>query len=193
VRQWDGFAPAQLLKQLPKQVPKPLLNVETETTLAAPSMIAPALDLNPSQQLGTAWHGVLQRIRTADQGEAVLQAILPRFHLPPAMQATVREAVRRVLAAPALSAFFSATALRIDTELDILITHASHTELKRLDRLVELDDAYWVLDYKWQVTPSQLPAYKAQVDAYAVALADILRDKPIRTALITAEAILIDW
>ena len=139
---------------------------------------------NPSQQLGTAWHGVLQRIRYATQAAQVVPAILPRFDLPPPLAAQVQAAVDAVLHAPALQAFFSAEALRIETELDVL---SAHGELKRIDRLVELADAVWILDYKWQVTPAQQPDYQAQVQIYAEVLREVYAHKPIRMGLITAQ------
>ncbi len=142
-----------------------------------------------SQQLGTAWHGVLQRVRYADQAAQVLPAVLPRFHLPPSLQTQVQNAVERVLAAPALAAFFRRQALRLETELDII--NADGT-LKRLDRLVELPDAYWLLDYKWQVTPEQRDAYAEQVRDYVKTLRPLLAAKPWRLGLITAQGELIE-
>ena len=143
---------------------------------------------SPSQQLGTAWHGVLQRIRYASQAAHVVSAILPRFDLPPSLAVQVQAAVEAVLHAPALQAFFSSDALRIETELDVLTASG---ELKRIDRLVELADAVWILDYKWQITPAQQSDYQAQVKLYTEVLREVLSGmachKPIRMGLITAQ------
>lgn len=148
-----------------------------------------AVENSTSQQLGTAWHGVLQRVRYASQAAQVVPAILPRFDLPPPLAAQVQAAVDTVLHAPALQAFFSSDALRIETELDVLTASG---ELKRIDRLVELADAVWILDYKWQVTPAQQPDYQAQVQIYADVLRDMYVRKPIRMGLITAQGELIE-
>jgi ATP-dependent helicase/nuclease subunit A len=142
-----------------------------------------------SQQLGTAWHGVLQHVRHAEQAARVLSAVLPRYHLPPAMRTQVQDAVQRVLQAPALAAFFSPQALRIETELDIMSADGS---LQRIDRLVEWPDCYWLLDYKWQVSAEQLEDYSAQVRAYVKTLRPLLPAKPWRLGLVTAQGQLVE-
>lgn len=142
-----------------------------------------------SQQLGTAWHGVLQHVRYAEQAARVLSAVLPRYHLPATLRSQVQVAVQRVLQAPALAAFFSPQALRIETELDIMSAEGS---LQRIDRLVELPECYWLLDYKWQVSAEQIEDYSAQVRGYVNTLRPLLRAKPWRLGLITAQGELVE-
>ncbi|RCS58076.1 UvrD-helicase domain-containing protein [Parvibium lacunae] len=150
-----------------------------------------------AQQLGTAWHGVLQRIRTHHHAEAILTTILPRYALPHGLRQQVRQAVKQVISAPTLAPFFSDAALRIETELSLLNEHG---ELKRLDRLVELHDAYWILDYKWAVSAANLADYQAQLQHYRASFAAVLSrepwrnplQKPIRLGLITPEGRLIE-
>jgi ATP-dependent helicase/nuclease subunit A len=58
----------------------------------------------------------------------------------------------------------------------------------RIDRLVEFDDACWVLDYKWQLPAGALPEYRQQVRRYAQALLRAGMRKPVRLLLIAADA-----
>jgi len=57
---------------------------------------------------------------------------------------------------------------------------------------VELDAELLIIDFKWSVTDEQRPAFEAQVRRYADLLRAIRRDKPVRIALLTATAQLID-
>jgi ATP-dependent helicase/nuclease subunit A len=62
---------------------------------------------------------------------------------------------------------------------------AAGGELVRLDRLVELDDALWVLDYKTgQPDAAELARYQAQLAHYRVLVAPLANGKPVRTALV---------
>jgi ATP-dependent exoDNAse (exonuclease V) beta subunit len=115
--------------------------------------------------------------------------VLPRYHLPATLRSQVQVAVQRVLQAPVLAAFFSPQALRIETELDIMSAEGS---LQRIDRLVELPECYWLLDYKWQVSAEQIEDYSAQVRGYVNTLRPLLRAKPWRLGLITAQGELVE-
>ena len=93
----------------------------------------------------------------------------------------------RVLAAPVLQRFFApAQYRRAWNEID-LSTGAGG--LLRIDRLVELDDAFWVLDYKSSRSDSaRLDEYRAQVADYCLAVADVFPGKAVRGALIFGDA-----
>jgi len=60
----------------------------------------------------------------------------------------------------------------------------------RVDRLVELDDAVWILDYKWSCSPGQKPQYERQLARYAGAIRALYPGRQVRTALILADATL---
>ena len=65
--------------------------------------------------------------------------------------------------------------------------------LLRIDRLVELDDALWVLDYKSSSgETARLDAYREQVRGYCRVLADIFPDRTIHGALVFADAELLE-
>jgi ATP-dependent helicase/nuclease subunit A len=69
---------------------------------------------------------------------------------------------------------------------------AADGELLRVDRLVELDDALWILDFKWRVTDAERMHYEAQVRRYGEVLRAVRQDKPVRIALVTAAGELIE-
>ncbi|MFC5300521.1 UvrD-helicase domain-containing protein [Azospira restricta] len=97
----------------------------------------------------------------------------------------------RLLAAPALRRFFDpACYRRAWNEMEIA---GEDGTVGRIDRLVEDDEAFWVLDYKSSGpdTP-RLDDYRAQVAAYCRALAAIFAGKPVRGALIFADATLLE-
>ena len=63
----------------------------------------------------------------------------------------------------------------------------------RIDRLVEFDEALWVLDYKSSSSETErLDAYRAQVRTYCRALAAIFPKKQVHGALIFADASRLD-
>ncbi len=63
---------------------------------------------------------------------------------------------------------------------------AANGDVLRVDRLVEHEDALWIIDFKWRVTANERVPYEAQVRRYAQVLQTIRSDKPVRIGLITA-------
>ena len=80
-----------------------------------------------------------------------------------------------------------AVALRRSVELV-----AADGELLRVDRLVEGDDALWIIDFKWRVTDAERPQYEAQVRRYAEVMRAIDAGMPVRLGLVTAQGELIE-
>ena len=65
--------------------------------------------------------------------------------------------------------------------------------LLRIDRLVEFDDAVWVLDYKSSASDTpRLPEYRVQLAAYRAAVAGAFPQRPVRAALVFADATLLE-
>ncbi|MCK6430955.1 MAG: ATP-dependent exonuclease, partial [Burkholderiaceae bacterium] len=114
------------------------------------------------------------------------RALALRFGLTVERAEEALAAVERVRGAVRLRRFFEARGL---DEIEML---AADGTLLRADRVVELDDALWVLDYKWRVLAAERAGYEAQVRRYASVLAEIRSDKPVRAALIDAEGALIE-
>ncbi len=130
------------------------------------------------QRLGRAWHALLER------GDQALDAIAHEHELTRIQSERIAAAAARVR--DRLPQFFSAGT---EAELDLV---APDGELLRIDRLVEHDDALWIVDFKWSVTPAERAAYDAQVRRYAQVLRAIRDDKPIMTALVDADGTLIE-
>jgi ATP-dependent helicase/nuclease subunit A len=99
--------------------------------------------------------------------------------------------VERLLAAPDLQRFFDpANFVRAWNEIEI---SAADGTLRRIDRLVEFDDALWVLDYKSSGSATaRLDAYRAQVADYCRAVAAVFPARTVRGALIFADASLLE-
>jgi ATP-dependent helicase/nuclease subunit A len=144
----------------------------------------------PEMRLGTAWHAVLQSWPDGAAAPAWrAQALAQRFGLSAAQAQEALEAARRVRAAPHLQGLFTATpgagAWRAANELELIDADGATL---RIDRLVEREDACWVIDYKWQLPPETPPAYCSQLQRYAQALSRAGARKPVRLILVTANA-----
>ena len=65
--------------------------------------------------------------------------------------------------------------------------------LRRIDRLVEFDDAIWVLDYKSSGSDTlRLGEYREQVSAYCQAVAGVFPGKTVHGGLIFADGVLVE-
>jgi len=93
----------------------------------------------------------------------------------------------RLLAAGSLQRFFDpAQYRRAWNEVELT---SGEGELQRIDRLVELDSAFWVLDYKSSGSDSaRLADYQAQVAAYCRAVSGVFPGSQVRGALIFSDA-----
>jgi ATP-dependent helicase/nuclease subunit A len=93
-----------------------------------------------------------------------------------------------ILSEPDLQRFFDPKRyLRAHNELAYV---AESGELRRIDRLVEFDDAVWVLDYKTgdSVDPDDLATaarpYRSQLAEYRAAVGGLFSGKPVKSALV---------
>ena len=96
---------------------------------------------------------------------------------------------------PALQRFFDrARYQRAHSELAILDTQGN---VQRIDRLVEFDDAIWVLDYKTGAADALLDAegvkarHRVQLDIYTRAVVTLFPNKPVQTGIILNDGRLI--
>jgi ATP-dependent helicase/nuclease subunit A len=138
-----------------------------------------AADESDAMRLGRAWHALLEH-----GSGAPVDAIARAHALTQEQSDTVVAAAAQVRAVH--PGFFEA---RDVAELELI---ADDGELLRVDRLVERDDALWIIDFKWQVTDAERPAYEAQVRRYAEVLRSIRGDRPVRMGLVTAAGELIE-
>jgi ATP-dependent helicase/nuclease subunit A len=132
-----------------------------------------------TQRLGRAWHALLEQGPDADA------AAIARAHgLSPAQAELAAAAAARVR--ERLPQFFGAGAL---AEVELVDADGA---LLRVDRLVEHDDALWIVDFKWRVGAAERVGYEEQVRRYARVVEAIRSDKPVRLALLTADAEVIE-
>ncbi len=159
-----------------------------------PRIQAPAMGLRiePVQKTATAaagelFHACLER--HAPPGAARdLSALAMQLGLDAKTLDSIETRARQLVAQPHLARYFDPTQyLRARNELAILNGDGN---LQRIDRLVEFEDAVWVLDYKTGEESAGLPdeallaQHGAQLDGYAKAVAQIYPGKPVRSALL---------
>jgi ATP-dependent helicase/nuclease subunit A len=138
-------------------------------------------------RLGRAWHAVLEQTGALARLDGVDRAaIARRFDLDLDQVASVIDAARTVLAAPHLARFFAGPG---EAELELIDVAG---DLLRIDRLVEEDDACWVIDFKWRVTPAERTAYARQVERYCEIVRLIHPNRTVRGVLIAADGELIE-
>lgn len=135
---------------------------------------------NPATRFGIQVHRYLELASNGTSSNAI-QADLA---LDEAAFQAIREMAEAILGKPALQRFFKAGWAR--NELAFVDANG---QLRRIDRLVELDDAVWVLDYK---TGSHNEAYWAQLHAYRQAMVSLFPGKPILAALIYSDGSLLE-
>ncbi|HEY5800459.1 MAG TPA: UvrD-helicase domain-containing protein [Burkholderiaceae bacterium] len=139
---------------------------------------------------GVALHALLERltlyphwpVRIPD-AQAIARAIVCR----PEMAQRIRAQAKTILSQPQLERFYNPAQYRYArNELEVV---AGEVTL-RIDRLVEFDDAVWVLDYKRQYLDSERAAYHAQLAQYRALAQTLFPGKRVLTALITADGVL---
>jgi ATP-dependent helicase/nuclease subunit A len=173
-----------------------------ETTVAtAPSPIAaPAVGqrivppvANPAAASGELFHACLE-YHAPPGAPRDLPGLAARLGLE-AQLAPIEAAARALLAQPHLQRFFDpAQHLRAYNEWSLL---DGSGRLQRLDRVVEFDDAVWVIDYKTgddcrALADEELAErHRAQLAGYRDLLAELYTGKAVHAALLLADGRLI--
>lgn len=122
-------------------------------------------------------HGVRWPLPVPDP--ATIAAWLP---CPLALAKTLREQAQCLLQAPHLRQFFDASQYQAAyNELELL----NGAEVLRMDRVVVREDAVWILDYKRQLLPGELPVYRQQLLQYKSRVRLIYPDRTVRGMLIS--------
>ena len=140
-----------------------------------------------AERFGILLHAVLERRTAGDASEGWWAAL----GFSDADYRRVVPVAERILSAPALQRFFDpAQYLRAWNEVDIA---ESNGKLLRIDRLVELDSGCWVLDYKSSGSGTErIDDYRMQVSTYCQAVSAIFPQRPVRGALIFADASVVE-
>ena len=135
---------------------------------------------SPGQRYGIAFHLVMQHAASGAQMDAA--ELAQRLGLPPARIEPMCAHARQLMTDPGLARLFDPS--RYLRALDEWPIVTAGGELRRVDRMVELEDQVWVLDYKTgsraTVAGSPLEAeYRAQVQVYCAALRSVFPTKPV--------------
>ena len=180
----------------------PSAAAETTSPSAVPVRIdAPAVGqriappaVSPAAAGGELFHACLEA--HAPPGAARdLPALAARLGLEAELDAT-EAAARALLAQPRLAHLFDpARYRRAHNEWALLDADG---RLQRLDRVVEFDDAVWLIDYKTgddsrALSDAQLvERHRAQLTGYRILLAELYAGKPVHAALLLADGRLVD-
>jgi ATP-dependent helicase/nuclease subunit A len=144
----------------------------------------PAAERDDASRLGQAVHRVLEWGATERHGHAASLAPLAaaaalEFQVDAAEVTRLAHVIWR---SDACARFFRGAGLRwAGNEVPV----GAEGEALRIDRLVQLDDAWWVLDYKLQHAPQDLPAYREQLLRYRDAVRSLQPHDAVRCAFIT--------
>jgi len=156
---------------------------------------APAAARSPDTEatrLGQAVHRTLewatgaQPLASGTALSELAQSAAAEFDSAP--DATERLA-RRILGSAECARFFGGAALRwAGNEVPVSVDG----EVLRIDRLVQLDDAWWVLDYKLNHAPHELDDYREQLRRYRDAVRQLQAGAAVRCAFITGNGAIIE-
>lgn len=135
--------------------------------------------LSEAQRYGTRLHALLEARAASGAGSAV--------RATEAADASIERQVQAILSAPHLQDFFDpARYCRAWNEIDVVLADGSSG---RIDRLVERDDGWWVLDYKsGALDAARLDAYRDQLSRYREAVSAMFPGQPVRCVLVFGNA-----
>ncbi|MCL2829583.1 MAG: UvrD-helicase domain-containing protein [Betaproteobacteria bacterium] len=182
--------PAYKAASEPKTAPAPAF--PTVQTSAPPPLLllplsAPPVPPTPAARFGIVLHALLEQ--RAESG-----AIDEDWRQARGISAEeIRRALpvaERLLAAPHLARFFNPEQYRRAwNEAELCDENGA---LRRIDRLVEREEGFWVLDYKSGNSDAFLPQYRRQLAAYCRAVEAVFPGRPVRGALLFADATLME-
>ena len=179
----------------------PTADAEAPSGISAPARIeAPAVGqrvvppaANPAAAGGELFHACLET-HAPPGAPRDLPALAARLGLEAQLD-TTEAAARALLAQPHLTRFFDpAQYRRAHNEWTLL---DGSGQLQRLDRVVEFDDAVWLIDYKTgddsrALSDAQLvERHRAQLAGYRSLLAALHAGKPVHAALLLADGRLV--
>jgi ATP-dependent helicase/nuclease subunit A len=144
-----------------------------------------------ASRLGQAVHRVLEWAAGRAVAPAQLaDAAAAEFGLPASQAGAVAAFAESVLRAPALARFFDpAQLLWAGNEVPLA---GPDGEVLRIDRLVRTTDAWWVLDYKLQSSPNEVPAWREQLARYRAAVQRLQPGDAVRAAFVSGRGELLE-
>jgi len=150
--------------------------------------------------LGQVLHKALEWLTTVATGhrstlrvQQAIQAACLSLSAPMTLLERAEPLVSKILGSQELAAWLDPHQLAWAGN-EVGLIHEGKT--LRIDRLVAMDSAsgreWWVLDYKLQHRPQDLPAYQAQMRQYVEAVSQLQPGDIVRAAFITGEGRLIE-
>ncbi len=179
---------------LPDSAPPASVGADTRFTLALfrppplpPTELREADVDNEATLEGKRLHALMERLTHGAEWPVTLPpvAAVARW-----LACTVDEAAiacdqaRCILSQPSLACFFDPASYAFARN-EMELVHRGKS--MRIDRLVILDDALWILDYKRNLYEWQQDGYQQQLARYRNACVELFPGKPIITALITVD------
>ena len=157
--------------------------------LLAPAAASPAAD-SAASRTGQAMHRLLEWGALSDRH---VRAITREFRLDAAQAQTALAGAQRILAGAGAWAWDSAVVSWQGNEVELAFGGKS----LRLDRLVQRCDAgheghWWVLDYKSNAAPHQLPELRLQMQVYRDAVQAVYPAQTVKAAFLTAQGQLLE-
>ena len=143
--------------------------------------------LNAAERFGILLHALLERRTDSNMTEGWWKEL----GFDDGEYQSVVPVAERLFAAPHLQRFFDpAQYRRAWNEVEV---SGRDGGLQRIDRLVECDSGFWVLDYKSSGRSTErIDDYREQVLAYCRAIAAVFSERVVRGALIFSDASLIE-
>jgi ATP-dependent helicase/nuclease subunit A len=155
----------------------------------APAAARPASD-SAASRTGQAMHRLLE---WGALSERHVRAITREFRLDAAQAQTALAGAQRILAGAGAWAWDSAVVSWQGNEVEL----AYGGQSLRLDRLVQRRDAgheghWWVLDYKSNAAPHELPELRLQMQVYRDAVQAVYPAQTVKAAFLTAQGQLLE-
>jgi ATP-dependent helicase/nuclease subunit A len=146
---------------------------------------------SPAAALGRALHRVLEWAATQRTNalSAGALAACAEQGLPRSDGERVERLAAQVLASPQAARFFDPSA---STWAGNEVPLSDAGDVLRVDRLVRLADAWWVLDYKLEHRPEEVQGYRSQLARYRRAVQALVGDQPVRAAFIAASGAVVE-
>ncbi len=172
----------------------------TQTKPAQSPVQGPQADTRATR-IGIALHALLQSASATVRPEAVIEGldasgVALQLGLDAGEAQAAMHAALRILRSPQASMYFDAARIRwARNEVEVAWNAQAADEpcWGRIDRLVELDDAVWVLDYKLAASTLQTEHYAPILARYAQACAGLRPGKRVRVALIAGDGSVLEW
>lgn len=182
-RLWEPWLPPPRDDEPTATVPQPL-------RVLAPRPRAPVAGAGDDAAWGRAWHRVLE---WASRPESAVH----RSELADLAQAAARNEglaaeVADQLVQATLAVFGHADSRRFHDPLELLwagneVGVSDSGALLRVDRLVQLADGWWVIDYKRHQAPLEVSAYREQLHRYLLAVRSLVPGETVRAAFVTPD------